>query len=441
MFKIFPEIEFSAQCPIDDSDLDIVDVAIPGMRSLADTVCPTCGSRYYVDLPVSHALWAPIVINQSTADIYDPLNIQWFSKPLKEGFLNPVEAKIVPVVHKFFDADRIIIVNCLDFLYGHSLLKLLNVQRYLEQSSELGCCVLVPTQLMHLVPDGVAEIWEFPVPIKDDWKWYASLERWIKEELAKGKECFLSPAYSHPSNRDYDLHRFVRNLPDISKELKQHEPVILFSYREDRLWGRTLAHQQRNIQKLYKRLSAIFPDMAFVLVGFGQHNQIKETGARIIDLRVDKFDVERDRLWMAYMSEADCAIGVHGSNMLLPSGLAKSTVELVPRSRLGNIFQDILFPHHLSDLRDAFLKYRFIYGKNNLSDIKSLTVAEVIFSILAYGERNSFWFKVDEHKAKAFSTSKPLVHKAASQYLLAPPASLSTKLKLKLKEFFSMKQY
>jgi hypothetical protein len=397
MQKIYPEIEFSAECLNDGADLDITGIVIPGMRCLADATCPTCGARYYIDLPVGHALWNPIILNQETAEIYDPLNIQWFSNPLKEGFLNPVESEIVPVVHKFFEADCIVIVNCLDFLYGHSLLKLLNVQHYLEHSPELGCCVLVPTQLVHLVPDGIAEIWEFPIPIKDGWKWYPSLQRWISQEFTKRKECFLSRAYCHPSNRVYDLRRFVRNLPNILEEIREDQLIIVFSYREDRLWGRTIAHQQHNLQKLYNRLSAIFPDMAFVLVGFGQQNRIRAAGGKLIDLRTDQFDVDQDRLWMAYMSAADCVIGIHGSNMLLPSGLAKSTVELVPRSRWGNTVQDFLFAWDNRDNRDALLYYRMLYGNQELSNVHPSSVADMVANVLSYASINSAMFKAENN--------------------------------------------
>ena len=119
--------------------------------------------------------------------------------------------------------------------------------------------------------------------------------------------------------------------------------LLFYLVIEKRDFGvETLTHQQHNIQKLYERLSNIFPDMLFVLIGFGKQNKITATKATLIDLRADNFDVELDHLWMAYMKVADCATGIHGSNMLLPSGLAKSTVELLPRSRLGNFFQDIL---------------------------------------------------------------------------------------------------
>jgi len=439
MIKISPTIDFNAKCPSDGADLDITGVAIPGMRCLIDSICPCCGTAYYLDLPVAHALWSPVILNQKTAEIYESRKFYWFNKLLKEGFLNQVDLEIVPIVHKFFEANRIIIVNCLDFLYGHSLLKLLNVQRHLDNDPELGCCVLVPSQLVHLVPDGVAEIWEFPVAIKEGGKWYCSLQSWMNEQLTQYEECYLSKAYPHPSHRVYDLPRFVRNLPDISPEIRGGKPIILYSYREDRLWGRTLTHQQRNLQKLYTRLSAIFPDLVFVLIGFGNNNKISATRAKLIDLRTDRFNVDCDRLWMAYMCVSDCVIGVHGSNMLLPSGLAKSTVELVPQSRLGNIFQDILFSRHFQDIREGFLNYRFIYGNDNLSDVRTSIVADLIMGIIAYNERHSFWFKVSESESNEFNYSNPEFSQLVAQYfsIRYNPNSynLKTKLKSKITKF------
>lgn len=396
MIQIFPYLRYESRCPVDSTILENQGFAIPGMRCLASGNCPTCGAAYYSDFPVGQALWAPTTINRATAQIYDSAQIEWFSQPLQTSFLKPITEEVMPIIHRFFNADRIIIINCLDFLYGHSLLKLLNVQRHLDQSPELGCCVLVPTQLVHLVPQGVSEIWEFPISIKEGWQWYVSLEHWINEEVSKRQECFLSPVYSHPSPKSYDLKRFVQNLPDISSKLEGHFPVILLSYREDRLWGRTLRQQQRRLQKLYNKLSKMFPDMVFVLVGFGHQNQLLERGAKLIDLRTSKFSVTQDQLWMAYMSKADCAIGVHGSNMLLPSGLAKTTLELVPRSRLPNTIQDFLFPSDYYDCRDALLNYRLHYGNESLSDVQPSSLVDHVANLLAYTPINSAWFKVGE---------------------------------------------
>lgn len=399
MIRIYPNIEFSVKCPIDEAELTLKGVVIPGMRCLADAYCPVCQEGYYVDLPIGEALWNPIILNKRTAEIFDPFNIYWFSSLLKEGFLNPVKTGVYPLVHEFFKTDRIVILNCIDFLYGHCLLKLLNAERYLKYNPDLGLIVLVPTQLRHLVPDGVAEIWEFPVSIKHGWKWYSSMNDWINKELAKRGEAFLSHAYSHPSNLVYDLNSFVHNLPDISDEISGHEPVVLFSLREDRLWGGKPRHQRKNLQGLYNLLSATFPNLAFVLIGIGRHTRLRATGARLIDLRADAFDLETDRRWMAYMSRADCVVGVHGSNMLLPSGLAQSTVELLPLPRLSNSVQDFLFPASKTKSRDVLLNYRMLYGNEDLSDISPSDVTDLVVNSLSYDRMESIMFGSGEDEA------------------------------------------
>jgi hypothetical protein len=421
MIHISPKLSFDAICPKDGANLSAVNVIIPGIRCLADAVCPDCENRYYVDLPVGQALWSPVTLSQSTAEIYEPLGIEWFSQPLKDGFLHPDQTEIVPIVHKFNNSERIIIVNCLDFLYGHSLLKLLNVQRYLDDNPDLGCCVLVPSQLVHLVPEGVAEIWEFPVSLKESKNWYPSLAKWMTQQIASRKECFLSKGYSHPSHKVYDLRRFARDLPDIATEVGGNSPVILFSYREDRCWGASLIDQQRNLQKLYNKLAVIFPEMVFVLVGFGKQNNIVPSGAKIVDLRIDKFSVEMDRRWMAYMNTADCAIGVHGSNMLLPSGLAKSTVELVYTSRLGNTVQDFLFSYERQDPRDALLHYRMLYGNNTLSDVYPSIVCDSITNLLSFAKLNSAWFKVGEGLQSFSFDVNHKIYSQAQKYMTDQP--------------------
>jgi len=403
MLEIYPKVDFCETCPADGSSLEAKRVVIPGMRCMVEAVCPSCSQEYYVDLPVAHAIKNQHFISPQTGKIVKCNGSNWLTKNLEKSFSEPVSKEVVPIVHKFWDTDKIIILNCLDFLYGHCLLKLLNAQRYLDNNPDLGCCVLVPKQLVHLVPDGVAEIWEFPVSIKEAGKWYPSLQNWIEEKISRRKECFLSRAYPHPSNKVYDLDRFVRNLPDISDAIAPYQPIIMWSHREDRLWGNSLQHQQRNIQKLYQCLSEVFPNLAFVLVGFGKNMKIEETGGKVIDLRVDHFDVEHDLLWMAYMKVADCAVGVHGSNMLLPSGLAKSTVELIYSLR-GNTFQATLFSQEFSDIRDAFLKYRYIYsGNNKLSDIHTKHVLNIIINIIGNNEESSQWFKVGENDLRSLA--------------------------------------
>lgn len=102
---------------------------------------------------------------------------------------------------------------------------------------------------------------------------------------------------------------------------------------------------------------------------------------------------------MVNIKAAAFAVRVYGSKMLLGSGLAKSAIELVARSRFGNIFQATLFSPEFSDIRDAFLKYRYCYGDNQLTDVSTQQVFDLIISLIAFQERSSHWFKVgsDSH--------------------------------------------
>ncbi|GAK50575.1 hypothetical protein U14_01807 [Candidatus Moduliflexus flocculans] len=452
LIRIFPTIEFVAQCPHDGANLNMLKPIIPGMRCLVECACPACGNGYYADLPVGQALWSPMIINRKSGEIYDPFRqlaergaavwfFEWFRQPLQNSFLHPDSRKIVPTVQIFHRSERIVVLNCLDFLYGHSLLKLLNAQRYLDHTPELGCCVLVPTQLRHLVPDGVAEIWEVPLAINEGWGWYPSLQTWIAHKITQYRECFLSPAYSHPSHHVYDLSRFVKNLPDVSERLIGRQPVIMYCYREDRLWGRTPAQQDRNIRALYRQLTRIFPNLLFVLTGFGQRNISLPPSAGVLDLRTPRFDLERDLLWLAYMTHADCAVGIHGSNMLLPSGLAKSTVELVPRSRLGNSVQDFLFPPSLQAPRDALLYYRMLYGNETLSNIHPSMVADLVANAISYSPMNAQWFQCGEQDAFEFAAwpaicEHPVFKQAATHLGSQPNLSWSGAMRAYLAEFF-----
>jgi hypothetical protein len=395
MLKVYPKIEFSPHCPVDSCRMEVGNLLIPGIRSLVEVTCTFCGTAYYVDLPTGHAIQNQTFLDITKGKTYTLKGKSWFSELLGRSVSEIVHTEVKPRVHKFFDSDRIILLNCLDFLYGHSLLKLLNAQHHLEQHSELGCCVIVPSQLVHLVPEGVAEIWEFPISFQEAWKWHTSIQEWIAQKLTQYQECYLSPAYPHPSNQIYDLSKFVRDLPDIAEEIQEKQPIILFSYREDRLWGRNLKHQQKNLQQLYLRLSKIFPRMLFVLIGFGNANQIQPDGAALLDLRTQKFSLDCDRLWLAYMNATDCVVGVHGSNMLLPSGLAKSTVELVPEERFGNSVQDFLFPWQSSDPRTALLFYRLLYGNGTLSNLYPSHVTNMIANVLSLARHNYSAFNLE----------------------------------------------
>ena len=107
---------------------------------MAESRCDLCGEQYLVDLPVGHALWDGVIYNRRRNEVANfraglPNNPSWyvtaFRKSLEETpWMSPKIRR-----HKRSDACRMTVVNCLDSVYGHALLKLLNVQRHLERDS------------------------------------------------------------------------------------------------------------------------------------------------------------------------------------------------------------------------------------------------------------------------------------------------------------------
>ncbi len=77
----------------------------------------------------------------------------------------------------------------------------------------------------------------------------------------------------------------------------------------------------------------------------------------IEDYRVDSFNEKIEKEICRVYSQSRLVIGLHGSNMLLPSAHAGMTIDLIDE-RWGNFAQDILYQE--SDPRMASFRYRFL---------------------------------------------------------------------------------
>ncbi len=374
MIPLKPLSENLCICPRCRRTVTSNGIVINGMRTLLDAHCNFCHSNYYIDLPSGHGLLTPVAIDKDTEELFDLAHAEWFSVILGNSTKHKIFDHVPITFHRQRQHPRIVILNCLDYLYGHCLLKLLNAQHYLDHHSDLACCVIVPKQLMHLVPDGVAEIWEVDLPLKAFQNWYVSLEDQCRQEIEVREICYLSVAHSHPHPSRYDLQRFVK-LPEEIERAVRGAPVVVFAYRGDRTWGASGLWQTHNINALFQNLKLAFPTLSFVVTGFGKHGAF---AGGIVDERVQKYCIEQERHWLKLYRAADCVVGVHGSNMLLPSGLARHVVELLPEDRLGNITQDLLWPSYPIIGNEALYRVRFLPGRPDLGDVKPNLVASVI---------------------------------------------------------------
>lgn len=294
-----------------------------------------------------------------------------------KGFRAPVEHDIAieRIVHS--EHKDIIILNTLDFLYGHVLLKLYNAAHYLERYPEKGLVVIVPRMFLWLVPKTVAEVWVVDLRLGQMQGWYAGIDRFVQAQMGRYSTVHLARGYAHPVFATINIASFSGVEPFPIAEFTKRPPHITFVAREDRLWFATplgkfmyrvfgklgmkkslgqwyVTAQDRLIRRSIKRIRKAMPESRFTVVGLAPGGGLADVAK---DLRTRSMNDAVEHSWIQAYAESQIVVGVHGSNMLLPTAHAASCIEILPYDRYGNIVQDISVRRH--DRLQLFL-YRFV---------------------------------------------------------------------------------
>jgi hypothetical protein len=379
MIRLHPIPETEHECPRCAAALEVLGWYMPGMRSLADLRCARCGRAFYADLPAGQALYTPMLLEKETGIVHDSYNVEWFAGWLRDSYARRTDAPLTFEVRQRLPVRReVVLLNCLDTLYGHSLLKLLNAQHYLERRADLDLIVIVPSCLEWMIPDGVAQAWVVGLPLRRGTEW----NDWLAGEIRRRIEALstgvrLSPAFSHPHPDDFRIERFtrVRPFPLEEWEGRLARPLVTFIWREDRLWRergdaaglpgklarrmkRTdggVAEQLRKVLETAEALRREWPSLDFALAGVGKPGGLP---VWVSDLRRTEPDTRTEREWCERYASSHLVLGVHGSNMLLPSAHAGGVIELLGEERWRNFLQDILF--RPADCRETFFRHRFL---------------------------------------------------------------------------------
>jgi hypothetical protein len=366
MIEIKPNIEHRSHCPYSGKVLKPVKVLWQGTHVCVVSQSPD-GGEIIEELRIGHAAKTPYQIDLAKKAIFsgDKYAEELLAKPLLNSLKNPQTEQLEISQEIFNSYQRVIILNCVDYLYGHSLLKLLNAQRHLESNPDLGLIVIVQKFLRWMVPDGVAEVWTVPISLKNGQDYYPSFAEFVEKQSQRFEEIYLSEAYSHPSR--FDITKFTR-VPKHSFDDRE-KVQITFIWREDRLLVNSflfrvlrklklvqiaLAIQNWKVQQLFEKIRSKLPEAKFVVAGLGTKTKFPKW---IEDCRVEKFNETTEKETCQIYSESRLVIGLHGSNMLLPSGLAGMTLDLI-ETRWGNFAQDVLYQE--TNPRLASFRYRYL---------------------------------------------------------------------------------
>jgi hypothetical protein len=354
VIKIKPTIDDKIECPNCGVSLVPTEIIWQGIHVCASGTCPECTHHIISDLPIAHAIRNTCRIDSTANKLYinNESSRKWFGVPLLESLQNPNFGTAPKLrIEKLASHRQVIILNCIDYLYGHSLLKLFNAEHHLQSNPDIGLILLIPSFLRWLVPDGVAEIWTVDIPLQKARNYYPALNGCISAELIRFERVFLSRAVPHPRVRNISFYSGVEKCIYDDSNFR-----VTFIWREDRLWCRNFATrlkfgqrwarksllflQNLKVRMLFKLMKDVVPVARFTVAGLGKFSTFQSW---VDDRRVEKYDERSELEACQVYSESMLVIGVHGSSMLLPSAHAGLTLDLMPASRWQNFIQDILY--------------------------------------------------------------------------------------------------
>lgn len=378
LIPIHPVPAAAGTCPRCESErVEVLGSVWPGINVMARCRCGACGLFFYRDLPYGFAIDHPMTIGEDGTLFHGERLPEWIREPFMKGFNGPNEAAVDIERRVYREADRVVVLNTLDFLYGHVLLKLYNALHYLDQHPDLGLIVVVPRMYEWLIPEGCAEAWIVDLRLGGIQGWHKAIDAFVQERLPTYAEVHLAKGYSHPDMTGADISRFTRVKAFDTEQFNAVPPHITFVTREDRLWFRSplrkflfrgfnkvglrglarwvgVKGQDRLVQRAMARIRQVLPQASFSIVGLGSPG----LGAPgVEDLRTRRMNVDTELDWCRAYGASQVVIGVHGSNMLLPTALAAACVEILPEQRYENIVQDVTVRY---SGRAQLFHYRFV---------------------------------------------------------------------------------
>ena len=137
------------------------------------------------DVPANHGLYTPLAFDPPTGALLGDTSLDWWADNLP-ALCRGARREDAPLGIEVLRSGlgKVIFLNTLDYVFGHSLLLLLNAGVYLDRYPDHGLIVVVSPELRRFVPAGVAEVWTLHVPPGETRQWHANLDAHIAARAA-----------------------------------------------------------------------------------------------------------------------------------------------------------------------------------------------------------------------------------------------------------------
>jgi hypothetical protein len=353
-------LEATPDCPTCGGDGIEPVILFQGIHTLVKSKCNSCNVGFFQTLPVGHDLLFPMRFSEHDKKIVTNERATWLSQPLAKALFEGacVNVKINREIHR--QMREAIILNCLDNCFGHVFAKLWNASVLQEKYPDHSIIVFIPASMRWLVPAGISEIWSLNHSLSELDKFLTGLDEEVKQNLLpRFENVWMSKAYTHLDLSRVDLKAMLKTDRFDLASFDMNPPTITFVLREDRFWHSSafefflfkvfvklrlsknifVWRQNHLINRLTDLINKELDNTRFHATGLGKSGRLSW---RITDKRKIDLTMEDELEWCGIYSRSHVVIGVHGSNMMIPTALAAGFIEVLPRHKLRHIAEDTM---------------------------------------------------------------------------------------------------
>ena len=277
-------------------------------------------------LPSDDAVAYTIKFDYKTKSIYEGER-NWYNEPLLEKIdldrLMPLE-KIKRIDFSKKRHSKCIVLNLLDYCYGHSLVKLLNVESFYRDYKDTHDLFLISfPDIEDYIPKESFNNCLLDVTFGDIKKIYS-----LKGILDKVKENYdevdygVLDAYLRIEDKESKISFY--NFYGIEDNTYKDKKLVTFHYRADngRAWGEK--KQSHNVTELLSEMRGYFSkDVIFCVIGDRDKNTFPEW---VLDKRIERYPNPIVHEYSQIISSSVIMVSVTGSNLVLPSLLSKGMI-------------------------------------------------------------------------------------------------------------------
>jgi hypothetical protein len=381
MIDLLPVPQDRFACPCGQADLIAEGFHLPGMMPLARTRCPSCGRKFLAHLHTGFGHAADFFLDEASGEVHTTIRAAWYRDFVATGMKSLGEAAApVERISRRKLGDDVVLLNCLDPIYGHCLHRLFSLDGYRERNFSGSVVAIMPRFLAWLASEDIDEIWVVDTPLRQCNRANARIAEMTAELASRVRRLrYADMLYNH----DVDVSRYTHVAPfAVAGHESVSPPRLTLNWREDRCWtvlGRpaepqaAIGQQHRLFCLLLEQLRERVPDLDAAVTGYGRSGSFP---AWVTDMRLLEHDSHMEQRWSQRYAQTHLSFGVHGSNMILPSALSLGAMELVETRFWPHILVTWEWVNRLPAVQ-ALARYRQIPLSSSISDIVSIALIQL----------------------------------------------------------------